>query len=160
MLRGDIIDANHGDVTLADDANHINNEVAFMPLKEVNQTEYIPVSDEENLTTHVRRKTSDAREMQTFYGQYYEKYIQALDKAADKVRAQLTKAYQTAVVLFEGLKEVNRAEYIPVSDEIMEALRLIEEMKQSYAPYNILPLDPNTGKEAIMRYHEHQLLSH
>ncbi|KAL2975955.1 hypothetical protein AAZX31_14G191700 [Glycine max] len=122
MLRGDIIiDAEHGDVTLADDANHINNEVAFMPLKEVNRTEYIPVSDEENLTTHVRRKTSDAREMQTFYGQYYEKYIQALDKAADKVRAQLTKAYQTAVVLFEGLKEVNRTEYIPVSDEIMEA---------------------------------------
>ncbi|KAL2975956.1 hypothetical protein AAZX31_14G191700 [Glycine max] len=68
MLRGDIIiDAEHGDVTLADDANHINNE--------------------ENLTTHVRRKTSDAREMQTFYGQYYEKYIQALDKAADKCPA-------------------------------------------------------------------------
>jgi len=36
----------------------------------------------------------------------------------------------------------------------MEAHIKVEEQKQLYAPYNILPLDPNSGKEAIMRYHE------
>ncbi|KAG5015805.1 hypothetical protein JHK85_021941 [Glycine max] len=112
--------------------------------------------EKENVTTHEGRKKSDAREMQTFYRQYYEKYIQALDKAADKDRAQLTKAYQTAAVLFEVLKAVNRTEDIPVSEEIIQAHTKVEEQKQLYVPYNILPLDPESGKEAIMRYHEIQ----
>ena len=43
-------------------------------------------SQQENVTTQEGRKKSDAREMQAFYRQYYEKYIQALDKAADKDR--------------------------------------------------------------------------
>ncbi|WVZ01425.1 hypothetical protein V8G54_027494 [Vigna mungo] len=112
--------------------------------------------EKENVTTYEVRKKSDAREMQTFYRQYYEKYIDALQKAADKDRAQLTKAYQTAAVLFEVLKAVNRTEDVPVSEEIMQAHTKVEEQKQLYSPYNILPLDPESGKEAIMKYHEIQ----
>ncbi|XP_014500928.1 callose synthase 2 [Vigna radiata var. radiata] len=112
--------------------------------------------EKENVTTYEGRKKSDAREMQTFYRQYYEKYIDALQKAADKDRAQLTKAYQTAAVLFEVLKAVNRTEDVPVSEEIMQAHTKVEEQKQLYSPYNILPLDPESGKEAIMKYHEIQ----
>ncbi|RDX57902.1 Callose synthase 2, partial [Mucuna pruriens] len=110
--------------------------------------------EKENVTTYEERKKSDAREMQTFYRQYYQKYIQALHNAADKDRAQLTKAYQTAAVLFEVLKAVNRTEDVPVSEEIMETHTKVEEQKQLYAPYNILPLDPESGKEAIMSYDE------
>lgn len=36
----------------------------------------------------------------------------------------------------------------------IEAHTKVEEKKQLYAPYNILPLDPESGKEAIMRYPE------
>ncbi|XP_027342248.1 callose synthase 2-like [Abrus precatorius] len=110
--------------------------------------------ERENVTTMEGRTKSDAREMQSFYRHYYQKYIQALHNAADKDRAQLTKAYQTAAVLFEVLKAVNRTEDVEVSDEILQTHTKVEEKKQLYAPYNILPLDPEGGKEAIMEYSE------
>ncbi|KAF7835954.1 callose synthase 1-like [Senna tora] len=112
--------------------------------------------ERENETTVAARAKSDAREMQSFYQHYYKKYIQALQNAADKDRAQLTKAYQTAAVLFEVLKAVNQTEAVEVADEILEAHTKVEEKKQLYAPYNILPLDPESAKEAIMRYPEIQ----
>ncbi|KAE9584923.1 putative 1,3-beta-glucan synthase [Lupinus albus] len=112
--------------------------------------------ERENDTTLAGRVKSDAREMQSFYQHYYRKYIEALQNAADKDRAQLTKAYQTAAVLFEVLRAVNQTEAVEVDDEILEAHTKVEEKKQLYAPYNILPLDPESGKEAIMRYPEIQ----
>ncbi|CAL0326298.1 unnamed protein product [Lupinus luteus] len=112
--------------------------------------------ERENDTTLAGRVKSDAREMQSFYQHYYRKYIEALQNAADKDRAQLTKAYQTAAVLFEVLRAVNQTEAVEVDDAILEAHTKVEEKKQLYAPYNILPLDPESGKEAIMRYPEIQ----
>ncbi|KAF3486688.1 hypothetical protein F2Q69_00053606 [Brassica cretica] len=104
-----------------------------------------------------QQQKSDAREMQSFYQHYYKKYIQALLNAADKAdRAQLTKAYQTAAVLFEVLKAVNQTEDVEVADEILEAHTKVEEKSQIYVPYNILPLDPDSQNQAIMRFPEIQ----
>ncbi|XP_057954435.1 callose synthase 3 [Malania oleifera] len=104
-----------------------------------------------------RVKKSDAREMQSFYQHYYKKYIQALQNAADKAdRAQLTKAYQTANVLFEVLKAVNLNQSVEVDREILEAHDKVAEKTEIYVPYNILPLDPDSANQAIMRYPEIQ----
>lgn len=113
--------------------------------------------EKENETTLAGRTKSDAREMQSFYRHYYSKYIQALQNAADKAdRARLTKAYQTAAVLFEVLKAVNLTEAVEVSDEILEAHTKVAEKTEILVPYNILPLDPDSSNQAIMRYPEIQ----
>ncbi|KAL8241403.1 hypothetical protein R6Q59_014757 [Mikania micrantha] len=104
-----------------------------------------------------RMKKSDAREMQSFYRHYYSKYIQALQSAADKAdRAQLTKAYQTANVLFEVLKAVNHTQAVEVDQEILETHDKVAQKTEIYLPYNILPLDPDSANQAIMRYPEIQ----
>ncbi|OAY54872.2 callose synthase 3 isoform X1 [Manihot esculenta] len=104
-----------------------------------------------------RVKKSDAREMQSFYQHYYKKYIQALQNTADKAdRAQLTKAYQTANVLFEVLKAVNLTQSVEVDREILEAHDKVAEKTEIYVAYNILPLDPDSANQAIMRYPEIQ----
>lgn len=111
--------------------------------------------ERENETTLTARKGSDAREMKNFYQLYYRKYIEALQNAADKAdRARLTKAYQTAAVLFEVLKAVNLTEAIEVDDEILEKHTVVKEKTEIYVPYNILPLDSESENQAIMRYPE------
>ncbi|RLN07693.1 callose synthase 3-like [Panicum miliaceum] len=116
---------------------------------------------ENDPTLKGRVKQSDAREMQSFYQHYYKKYIQALQNAADKAdRAQLTKAYQTAAVLFEVLKAVNVSQKIEVDQSILETHNQVEEKKKLYLPYNILPLDPDSANQAIMRYPEIQAAFH
>ncbi|EHA8588213.1 callose synthase 3 [Cocos nucifera] len=112
--------------------------------------------ERENDPTRMGRvKKSDAREMQSFYQQYYKKYIQALQNAADKAdRARLIKAYQTAAVLFEVLKAVNLTQSVEVDHEILEAHNQVEEKTKICVPYNILPLDPDSANQAIMQYTE------
>ncbi|GFQ08770.1 callose synthase 3, partial [Phtheirospermum japonicum] len=108
-----------------------------------------------------RVKKSDAREMQSFYQHYYKKYIQALQNAADKAdRAQLTKAYQTANVLFEVLKAVNQTQSVEVDREVLETHDKVAEKTEIYVPYNILPLDPDSANQAIMKYPEIQAAVH
>ncbi|CAL0300448.1 unnamed protein product [Lupinus luteus] len=112
---------------------------------------------ENDPTLKGRVKRSDAREMQSFYQHYYKKYIQALQNAADKAdRAQLTKAYQTANVLFEVLKAVNMTQSMEVDREILETQHKVAEKTEILVPYNILPLDPDSANQAIMRFPEIQ----
>ncbi|KAJ6299719.1 hypothetical protein OIU76_020657 [Salix suchowensis] len=111
--------------------------------------------ERENDTTMQGKTISDAREMQRFYLDYHQKYIQALRDATDKAdRAQLTKAYQTAAVLFEVLKAVNQTESVKVDDEVLVAQTEVEEKNRIYVPYNILPLDPDSQHQVIMGYPE------
>ncbi|KAK3008792.1 hypothetical protein RJ639_014255 [Escallonia herrerae] len=102
-----------------------------------------------------RVKKTDAREIESFYGQYYEHYVRALDKGEQADRAQLGKAYQTAGVLFEVLCAVNKSEKVEeVAPEIIAAARDVEAKKVIYSPYNILPLDSAGASQAIMQLDE------
>ncbi|GJM97377.1 hypothetical protein PR202_ga14299 [Eleusine coracana subsp. coracana] len=112
---------------------------------------------ENDPTLKGRVHQSDAREMQRFYREYYKKYIQALQNAADKAdRALLTKAYQTAAVLFEVLRAVNVSQSVEVDQAILDTHNKVEEKQKLYVPYNILPLDPDSTKQAIMQFPEIQ----
>ncbi|XP_076893137.1 callose synthase 2-like [Bidens hawaiensis] len=112
--------------------------------------------EREDQTTLAGRKKSDAREMQSFYRDYYGKYIKALQNADKADRTRLTKAYQTAAVLFEVLRAVNLHEAVEVADEDVEVHKKVAEKTEMYAPYNILPLDSDSSNQAIMQYPEIQ----
>ncbi|KAI8540658.1 hypothetical protein RHMOL_Rhmol08G0003600 [Rhododendron molle] len=102
-----------------------------------------------------RVKKTDAREIESFYRQYYEHYVRALDKGEQADRAQLGKAYQTAGVLFEVLCAVNKTEKVEeVAPEIIEAAKDVQAKKEIYAPYNILPLDSAGASQSIMQLEE------
>ncbi|KAJ9565628.1 hypothetical protein OSB04_001594 [Centaurea solstitialis] len=112
--------------------------------------------EREDEATLAGRTKRDAREMQSFYRHYFRKYIQAWQKADKADRTRLTKAYQTAAVLFEVLKAVNLTESVEVADEILEAHTKVAEKTEMYVPYNILPLDPDSSNQAIMTFPEIQ----
>ncbi|THU52702.1 hypothetical protein C4D60_Mb10t06700 [Musa balbisiana] len=110
-------------------------------------------------------KKSDAREIESFYQQYYENYVRALDQGeqADSQslfvpltgRAQLGKAYQAAGVLFEVLCAVNKTEKVEeVAPEIIAAAKDVQEKTEIYVPYNILPLDAAGASQCIMQLEE------
>ncbi|KAK6128378.1 hypothetical protein DH2020_037854 [Rehmannia glutinosa] len=102
-----------------------------------------------------RVKKTDAREIESFYKQYYEHYVLALNKGEQADRAQLGKAYLTAGVLFEVLCAVNKTEKVEeVAPEIMAAANDVQAKKEIYAPYNILPLDSAGASQSIMQLDE------
>ncbi|KAJ7537052.1 hypothetical protein O6H91_12G095000 [Diphasiastrum complanatum] len=105
--------------------------------------------DEE--TKKKRIKRDDAQEIQDFYQIYYDKYVKDLEKAPGD-RAQLAKAYQTAGVLFEVLLVVNKN--IGVDKEIMSTGKEVEQKKEIFVPYNILPLDSAGASQEIMQLDE------
>ncbi|WVZ66590.1 hypothetical protein U9M48_015785 [Paspalum notatum var. saurae] len=93
-------------------------------------------------------KKSDAHEIESFYQQYYKNYIRVLDKGEQANRAQLGKAYQTAGVLFEVLCTVNTNEKVEVNPEVYKD---VQEKKDIYAQFNILPLDAASASQSIMQ---------
>lgn len=95
---------------------------------------------------------SDASEMQRFYKNYYSKYIQQLSTNRDS--AQLTKAFQTAEILFEVLKAVNQTQSLEVDKEVIATHDKVTEQTKLYVPYNILPLDPDSASQAVMQFPE------
>ncbi|BBH02441.1 hypothetical protein Prudu_012993, partial [Prunus dulcis] len=108
-----------------------------------------------------RVKKTDAREIESFYQQYYEQYVRSLDQGEQADRAQLGKAYQTAGVLFEVLCAVNKTEKVeevaPRSEfqlHIIAAARDVQEKTEIYAPYNILPLDSAGATQSVMQLEE------
>ncbi|KAJ0753610.1 putative 1,3-beta-glucan synthase [Helianthus annuus] len=102
-----------------------------------------------------RVKKTDAREIESFYKQYYENYVKALDQGEKADRAQLGKAYQVAGVLFEVLCAVNKSEKAEeVPADIIASAREVEANQVLYAPYNILPLDSAGESQCIMQFEE------
>ncbi|KAF9617600.1 hypothetical protein IFM89_037663 [Coptis chinensis] len=106
-----------------------------------------------SLTYRVER--TDAREIASFYQQYYEQYVRALDKGEQGDRVQIGKAYQNAGVLLEVLCAVNQNEKVEeVAPEIIAAAREVQEMNEIYTSYNILPLDAAGASQSIMQLEE------
>ncbi|KAL1224859.1 Callose synthase 5 [Cardamine amara subsp. amara] len=102
-----------------------------------------------------RVKKTDGREVESYYQQYYEHYVRALDQGDQADRAQLGKAYQTAGVLFEVLMAVNKSEKVEaVAPEIIAAAKDVQEKNEIYAPYNILPLDSAGASQSVMQLEE------
>ncbi|PWA75022.1 callose synthase 5 [Artemisia annua] len=107
------------------------------------------------ISIDARVKKTDAREIESFYKQYYEKYVKALDQGDKADRAQLGKAYQVAGVLFEVLCAVNKSEKSEeVPADIIASAREVEAKQVIYAPYNILPLDSAGESQCIMQFEE------
>ncbi|KAI3886354.1 hypothetical protein MKW92_039676, partial [Papaver armeniacum] len=101
-------------------------------------------------TLAYRVKKTDAREIESFYRQYYEHYVRALDKGEQADRDKLGKTYQTAGVLYEVLCGVSKT----VSPELIAAAKDVHEKKGFYTPYNILPLGAAGASQCIMHLDE------
>ncbi|XP_026428210.1 callose synthase 5-like [Papaver somniferum] len=107
--------------------------------------------EQDNASTLVYRvKKTDGREIESFYRQYYEHYVRALDKGEQADRDKLGKTYQTAGVLYEVLCGVSKT----VSPELIAAAKDVHEKKGFYTPYNILPLGAAGASQGIMHLDE------
>ncbi|RWW75709.1 hypothetical protein BHE74_00016240, partial [Ensete ventricosum] len=82
-----------------------------------------------------RVKKSDAREIESFYQQYYENYVRALDQGE-----QADSCTTTVLIL--------------IFEQIIAAAKDVQEKTEIYVPYNILPLDAAGASQCIMQLEE------
>ncbi|WVZ70217.1 hypothetical protein U9M48_018898 [Paspalum notatum var. saurae] len=87
--------------------------------------------------------STDAREIQKFYEQYCQKY---LDEDHEKRKPEeMARHYQIASVLYDVLKTVTPPKQHAEYDKYAKG---VETKKASYSQYNILPLHPPTQTDA------------
>nr|KAJ0225557.1 hypothetical protein LSAT_V11C100036180 [Lactuca sativa] len=115
------------------------------------------ISVPEDAATLGGQRNRDSHEMQAFYVHYYANYIQGFqnadtaDKFSSNVSTRLTKACQTASVLFEVLKVFCSFESVEVAEEILKAHEEVVEKAEMYS-HNVLPLDPESSDQALQRH--------
>uniref|UniRef100_A0A7N0T2R9 1,3-beta-glucan synthase n=1 Tax=Kalanchoe fedtschenkoi TaxID=63787 RepID=A0A7N0T2R9_KALFE len=93
---------------------------------------------------------NDAREIQKFYQNFYEKNIK--EGIHTKKPEEIAKIYQTATVLYDVLRSVVPSHRI--DDETERYAKDVERKREEYEPYNILPLYAAGVKPAIMELPE------
>ncbi|GJY84562.1 callose synthase 7 [Tanacetum coccineum] len=106
--------------------------------------------EKEDVEAKNRLAKSDPREIQKYYQNFYEKNIK--EGQYTKKPEEMAKYYQIATVLYEVLKTV-----VPPSKVEAETIRYakdVEEKKEQYEHYNILPLYAVGVKPAIMELPE------
>lgn len=89
---------------------------------------------------------SDPKEIQLYYQKFYEQKIE--EGQYTKTLEEMAKIYQIATVLYDALKTVIPAEKIDSKTE--RYAKQVEEKRQQYEHYNILPLHAVGVKLAIM----------
>ncbi|KAI3502032.1 hypothetical protein L1887_30063 [Cichorium endivia] len=102
--------------------------------------------------TKPRLAKSDPREIQKFYQNFYEKNIR--EGQYTKKPEEMAKIYQIATVLYDVLRTVVPAS--KVEAETQQYARDVEQNREQYEHYNILPLYAVGNKPAIMKLPEIQ----
>lgn len=106
--------------------------------------------EREEEETQPQLARNDPREIQKFYQNFYEKNIR--DGHQTKKPEEMAKIYQIASVLFDVLRTVVPSS--KVEDETKRYARDVEEKRDYYEHYNILPIYAAGVKPAIMELPE------
>ncbi|XP_059281975.1 callose synthase 7-like [Lycium ferocissimum] len=104
----------------------------------------------EEVETEPQLASSDPKEIQRFYRNFYEKNIR--DGHQTKKPEEMAKIYQIATVLYDVLKTVVPSARVDV--ETHEYAKDVEEKRKYYEHYNILPIYAAGVKPAIMELPE------
>ncbi|XP_059663341.1 putative callose synthase 6 [Cornus florida] len=106
--------------------------------------------EQEEMSTKPQLAKNDPREIQKYYQNFYEKEIK---EGQDKKKPEeMAKIYQIATVLYDVLRTV--VPPLKVDPETHKYAKEIEEKREQYEHYNILPLYAVGVKPAIMELPE------
>ncbi|KAM7497719.1 hypothetical protein LguiA_022133 [Lonicera macranthoides] len=106
--------------------------------------------EKEEVETQPQLAKNDPREIQKFYQNFYETNIK--EGLHTKKPEEVAKIYQTATVLYDVLKTV--VPHTKIDEETQRYARDVEQKREQYTHYNILPLYAVGVKPAIMELPE------